>query len=81
MKQFLLSLALLLTIAHIGWAQTKSVSGTVTDKERGEPIVGATVVVDGTIVGSITDVDGKYSITNLPEGAKALKVSYVGMKT
>ncbi|MFV0484280.1 MAG: SusC/RagA family TonB-linked outer membrane protein [Bacteroidales bacterium] len=81
MKQFLLSLALLLTIAHIGWAQTKSVSGTVTDKERGEPIIGATVVVDGTIVGSITDVDGKYSITNLPEGAKALKVSYVGMKT
>ncbi|MFV0506861.1 MAG: SusC/RagA family TonB-linked outer membrane protein, partial [Bacteroidales bacterium] len=81
MKQILLSLALLLTFAQLSWAQTKSVSGTVTDKERGEPVVGATVVISGTTIGSITDIDGKYSIMNLPKSAKALKISYVGMET
>lgn len=56
----------------------KTVTGTVRDTE-GEPMIGVTVVVDGTSTGSITDIDGNFSIANVPDGA-TLKVSYVGFK-
>ena len=59
-------------------AQNVTVSGHVTD-ELGEPIIGASVKVPGSSVGSITDLDGYYSIT-LPKG-KQLEVSYVGYKS
>lgn len=42
-------------------------------------MIGVTVVVDGTSTGSITDIDGNFSIANVPDGA-TLKVSYVGFK-
>lgn len=61
-------------------AQTKW-GGVVTSSEDGQPIIGATVrVVGDESVGTITDVDGKFSIT-LPAGKTKLRVSYVGMAT
>ena len=55
-------------------------TGIVVD-EKGEPLIGVTVKVDGTIIGSSTDLDGKFSI-NVPAGKnKKLIVSYVGYKT
>lgn len=60
-------------------AQT-SISGKVISAENGEEIVGATVMVKGTSSGTITNVDGKFSIV-LPGANKTLVVSYVGMKT
>ncbi len=59
--------------------QTSKVSGTVTD-EGGMAIPGATVVVKGTSVGTITGVDGTYSV-DLPAGGDILVFSFVGMKT
>lgn len=59
-------------------AQTKTVSGRVISGEDGEPIIGASVVATGTTSGSITDIDGNFSF-NVPESAKTLTVSYVGM--
>jgi len=56
-------------------AQT-TVNGTITD-DSGEALIGASVLAKGTSVGTITDIDGKYSIT-LPEGVNTLVVSYVG---
>ncbi len=56
----------------------KTVKGTVTDKE-GAPVPGVTVVVKGTTVGTITDVDGKYFL-KVPADAKTLVFSMVGMK-
>ncbi|WP_300968696.1 carboxypeptidase-like regulatory domain-containing protein, partial [uncultured Duncaniella sp.] len=58
-------------------AQT-SVTGTVTD-QAGEPLIGASVMVPGTTVGTSTDVDGKFKI-NVAQGKK-LRVSYVGYVT
>jgi len=60
------------------WAQQKVVSGTVTD-ESGQSIPGVTVVVEGTAVGTITNLDGVYSIT-VPDEFKNLIFSFVGMK-
>ena len=52
-------------------------SGVVTSSDTGEPIVGATVKVVGTTLGTVTDIDGKFSI-DAPDGAK-LEITYVGM--
>ncbi len=57
----------------------KKVSGKVTD-EKGQPIPGATIMVVGKSQGSITDIDGLYSISDLPQNA-VLKYSFVGMET
>jgi TonB-dependent starch-binding outer membrane protein SusC len=60
-------------------AQQRSVSGTVTD-ESGQPLPGVTVVVKGTTQGTVTNADGNYSLTNIPEDA-TLVFSFVGMRT
>lgn len=54
------------------------ISGTVTSSDDGEPVVGASVLIDGTKTGTVTDVDGHFTL-NAPAGAK-LVVSYLGMK-
>jgi hypothetical protein len=61
--------------------QTRKVIGTVLSQEDNEPIAGANVLVEGTSVGVITDIDGKFSIPNVPADAKTIKFSYVGMST
>lgn len=61
------------------FAQSKTVSGTVLDKS-GESVIGASVVVKGTTNGTITDFDGKFTLTNVPEKG-TLEISFVGYKT
>ncbi len=62
-------------------AQTSSVSGVVISEEDREPVQGASVLVIGTTLGTITDADGKFTITHVPNSAKTLRVSYVGMQS
>lgn len=73
-------LTCLLLSAGFAMAQIK-VTGTVTSAEDNEPIVGASVLVKGTTLGAITDIDGKFVINNVPESAHDLQVSYIGMQT
>ncbi|MCR4602249.1 MAG: mucoidy inhibitor MuiA family protein [Prevotella sp.] len=58
--------------------EESGVSGVVTDEE-GEPLIGATVTVAGTQLGTVTDIDGHYSIT-LPKDKRQLKFNFVGFK-
>lgn len=58
--------------------QQNSISGKVID-EQGEPLPGVTVIIRGTTNGTVTNMDGNYSLSNIPEGA-TLKFSFVGMK-
>ena len=60
-------------------AQNRKVVGTVTS-EDGEPVVGASVMVVGTKVGTVTDVDGKFSFNDIPMKATQLRVTYLGMQ-
>lgn len=57
--------------------QTKVITGTVTDDTK-QALPGASVIVKGTTIGIITDIDGKFSL-KVPENAKTLVVSFVGM--
>lgn len=57
-------------------AQTQ-VSGTITSSEDGSPVIGASIKVAGTQTGTVTDVDGNFSL-NAPANAK-LEISYIGM--
>ncbi|GAB6008845.1 SusC/RagA family TonB-linked outer membrane protein [Dysgonomonas reticulitermitis] len=77
-KVMLILSCLLLSIGFIT-AQTTRISGVVID-DAGEPVISASVVVKGTTVGTITDIDGKFSI-NVPDGRNTLVFTLVGMKT
>ena len=44
------------------YAQTHTVSGTVIDKDANEPLIGANVLIKGTTIGTVTDLDGKYTL-------------------
>ena len=55
-------------------------TGTVISAEDNEPIIGASIVVKGTTIGTVTDFDGAFSL-DVPSSAKTLVVSYVGMKS
>ena len=73
-----------LMLASIGLviAQTpKKVTGVVISEEDDQPVVGASVLVKGTTMGTVTDIDGKFTIDKVPSSSRTLKVSYIGMKT
>lgn len=79
-----LTLLLACLLAGIGLviAQTpKKVTGTVISEEDNQPVVGASVLVKGTNVGTTTNIDGKFTINNVPSSARTLQISYVGMQT
>lgn len=69
---------LLLMVSGGAWAQTQ-VQGSVTSSEDGEPVIGASVKVVGTNTGTVTDLDGQFTL-NVATGAQ-LEVSYIGMRT
>ena len=80
-EKVLMLLACLWLTVGLAMAQNSKVIGIVTDAEGGEPVIGASVLVEGTTVGAITDLDGNFVIENVPANAKSLIVSYIGMVT
>ncbi|MEZ4884359.1 MAG: SusC/RagA family TonB-linked outer membrane protein [Chitinophagales bacterium] len=68
-------LMLALCVQFQVFAQGRTVTGTIADD--GEPLPGVSIVVTGTTVGTVTDIDGKFSL-QVPADAKKLTVSYVG---
>ncbi len=59
--------------------QSRNIKGQIVD-ETGEPLIGVSVFVKGTTVGTITDMDGNYAL-EVPEGSNTLEVSYIGYRT
>ncbi|UCD93394.1 MAG: TonB-dependent receptor [Candidatus Zixiibacteriota bacterium] len=72
---FLIGLLVISTIVFAG--TTGKIKGVVVDKESGEPIPGASVMILGTNQGAMTDPDGKYLITLVPPGTYVLKITSV----
>ncbi|MBR5060700.1 MAG: TonB-dependent receptor [Prevotella sp.] len=75
-KRLTMFLACLFLSVGMAMAQTK-VTGTVLSQEDGEPIVGATIQVVGTKTGSLTDVNGHFSV-DVPKSGATLRVSFLG---
>lgn len=83
MKQFYrrFSLVALMVLLVAGFAQAQfTVSGTVTDDFSGEPLAGVNVIVKGTSVGTISDIEGAYRL-EVPDNGTALVFSFIGYVT
>lgn len=79
MKKFLLVLSVCFIAFGQVLAQSQTISGTVRNAADDEPIIGASVQVKGTSKGTITDIDGKFSLSVDPNSV--LVVSFIGMST
>ena len=75
-KKIILASILLMMNSVSGMAQ--SIRGVVTEATTGEPVIGATVFVKELKKGSITNMDGEYSFSDLPPGRYTIEASYVG---
>src|SRR5665647_2601227 len=80
MKKIVLLLAFFAIGLNVLLAQTKEITGRVTSADDGGLIPGVSVSVKGTTLGTITDMDGVFRL-KVPQDAKALLFSFVGMAT
>ncbi|MCL1932495.1 MAG: SusC/RagA family TonB-linked outer membrane protein [Candidatus Azobacteroides sp.] len=79
MKKLILSfVCILLSIGGV-LAQTRTITGVVVDSD-GESVIGASIGVKGTTIGTTTDSDGKFTINNVPPTATTIIVKYLGME-
>lgn len=79
MEKRLMTLAAGLAVStSMAFAQTQ-VSGKVVSAEDGEPVIGASIKVAGTNTGTVTDIDGNFSLV-LPNGKNTVNVTYIGMQ-
>ena len=62
-----------------GAAQVTTVRGIVTTEEDGEPVIGASVIVKGTALGTVTDVNGRFELSGLSPSATRLLISYISL--
>ena len=79
MKKRILSVLLVLAGVATAWAAPKTVKGVVVDQTN-QPVIGASVQVNGTSIGVVTDFDGTYELTNVPDNA-VITFSFIGMKS
>ncbi len=67
--------------SNLNAQNTAKIVGTVVDAETGETLIGVNVVIEGTIKGTATDIDGNYSIRNVAAGTYNIVVSYLSYTT
>lgn len=72
-------LACLLFLSGAMYAQKKQITGTIISQEDKEPLIGATVIVKGSLAGTETNLDGQFTI-EVGENAKTIIVNYIGME-
>lgn len=77
----LLAGLIFMVLPTLSYAQTGSLSGTVTEATTGDPLPGATVIIEDLGLGTSTDADGRYAMTNIPEGTHSVSVTFVGFRT
>ncbi len=76
-NSYMVTILLLFSISLFA-GQTGKLSGKVADRDTGEPVIGANVIIDGTYLGAAADIDGYYYINNIPPGQYTVIVSSVG---
>ncbi|MCP9290917.1 TonB-dependent receptor [Gracilimonas sediminicola] len=82
MRIYSLFIALIMLSSGVLYAQTSgTITGTVKDAKTGEPLIGATIILEGTNLGAATNVEGRYTINNIPTKTYNVKASFVGFIT
>ncbi|MCH7763604.1 MAG: TonB-dependent receptor [Candidatus Marinimicrobia bacterium] len=75
-----ISFLFLLTLSNQLVAQTGIITGQITDAGNGEPLIGANVLIKGTSIGAASDIDGNYTILDVPVGAVTIQATYIGFE-
>ena len=78
LRKLLVAFTALFLLPVLLLAQDGKLRGRVTDRESGEPLIGANVTVDGTSLGASSDLNGEYIILSVPPGTYTVKASYIG---
>jgi len=79
LKKFLLIISLSLLLFNVvGFSQTASIKGFITEESTGEPVIFTSVYLKGTTLGAISDVNGYYVISKIPPGDYMLMITYLG---
>lgn len=81
MRKVAIFLTCLLCMAGVAFAQVSTVKGTITFAEDDSPVIGASVFAQGTQVGTVSDVNGQFTLTGIPSSATKLVISCIGMET
>ncbi len=80
MKNYLLTIATLLMTVSLALAQQRTITGKVADDQSNEPLIGASIMVQGTGKGTATGADGKFTLT-VADNVTSVKVSFAGYET
>lgn len=80
-KLFIILFAFLMLVAGAQAATTGKINGLVLDAETGDPMIGVNVMLAGTSLGAATDIEGYFTILNVPPGKYELLASSIGYKT
>src|SRR6056297_1554448 len=80
-KKLQISLLLLLLSSTVAFAQSGTLTGTVTDARTGESLPGVNVLIEELERGASTDVAGEFSVSNIPFGTYTVRVTYIGYET
>ena len=62
-------------------AASSSIVGTISDSKTGDPLMGANIMLDGTMLGAASGENGHYLITHIPIGSYTLKAMFIGYET
>lgn len=81
LRKLLLTVIFLLSSCLFAFAQSGSLSGTVTDAETGEPVISANIFIASLERGAATDANGEFTIGNLDSGTYSLRITFVGYRT
>jgi TonB-dependent receptor len=78
---YLISLVFFFSTQSLVAQSTGAIKGRVFDRETGDVLVGASVVVQGTSLGAAADFEGEFYVTHAPSGKQTLRISYIGYQT
>ncbi len=76
-----IAVLILICFVSVFGQETGSMSGRVTDKKTGEPLLGVNIVFKGTYYGAVTDINGSYRVKNVNAGTYYVEISFIGYKT
>lgn len=79
-RNLFLTVVAVLLISSVALAQTGKISGKVMDRETGDALPGANVVLVGTTLGAATDVSGEFVILSVPTGVYTIKAAFIGYR-